>query len=72
MKIRLRGNLQEQKIQCVSARGPQLRAGRKMAAVLIHPNDVLLQLLHRVQLIQILRNHREQKKKKIRLAGQKN
>ena len=45
MKIRLRGNLQEQKIQCVSARGPQLRAGRKMAAVLIHQNHFLLKTL---------------------------
>ena len=42
MKIRLLGNLLEQKIRYVSAPGPQMqlgtppRAGRKMAAVLIH------------------------------------
>ena len=64
MKIQLHGKLQEQKINYVSAPGPQLQlgrpptAGRQMAAILIHPNQILPQLLHQVQLIQILGNRR--------------
>ena len=55
----------EQKIPCVSASGPQMqhgtppRAGRKMAAVLIHPNHLLLQYLNQAQIVQILGKYRE-------------
>ena len=49
VNIRLLGNLREQKLHCVSGPGPQLQlgrpptAGRKTPAVLIHPNQFLLQ-----------------------------
>ena len=59
-KVQLHGKMQEQKMHCVSAPGPQLQlgrpptAGRKIAAVLIHPNQFLLWFLSQIQLVQII------------------